>query len=97
LLVGIGTALVAFGAFLALTVALTPVPEEDDIGSREHDRLQRITTTKAVFAAVTAFVGAALLVASAWPWPVVAVGVATAGFYVTMVLSTYNANRGVAK
>jgi hypothetical protein len=96
-LVGAGTALVALAAFIALTVALEPVPEEDVIGSREHDRRQRIRTTKSVFAAVIGFAGAALLITSAWPWSAVAVGGTAALYYATIVISTFNANRGVAR
>lgn len=97
MLVELGTALVAFAAFIALTVALEPVPGEDEIGSREYDRRQRIAATKTVFAAVTALVGGVLLITAAWPWSLVGIAVAAGLFYVTMVVSTYKTNRRVAR
>jgi hypothetical protein len=73
------------------------VPEKDRVGTREHYRSERIATTKTAFAALIGFVGAALLLASAWPWSLIGIAVATALFYVTMVMSTYNDRRFVAK
>jgi hypothetical protein len=67
------------------------------IGSREHDRRQRITTTKGTFAAVTGFVGSALLITSGWPWSVVAVGLAAALLYLTLVISTHINGRRLAR
>jgi MFS family permease len=96
-LVGIGTALVAVGAFLALTVALAPPPDEDVVGRYEHSRRLRIATLTTIFAGVTGFIGAGLLISSAWPWSLVAIGVATTVYLGMLVVSTYRDHRFLAK
>jgi hypothetical protein len=68
LLVGIGSALVAFGAFLALAVAIAPTPGADVVGQTEHERRLRNATLATGFAAATGFAGAVLLLTAAWPW-----------------------------
>ncbi len=97
MLTGVGSALVAVAAFLALTLALAPVPDEQAVGPSEHFRRQRIATVKGTFAAVSGFAGAALLITSAWPWSVVGLGGAAVLLYAALVVSTYRSNRFVVK
>lgn len=93
MLIGIGTTLVALGAFLALVVALAPIPDANEIGRPEHYRRKRIATLTTVFAGVLGLAGAGLLITSAWPWSLIAVVAATLLYYLLMVAATYRDNR----
>ena len=50
-----------------------------------------------IFAAATGFAGAALLVTYAWPWSLVAIGGATTGYFLMLVVSTYRQARFLAR
>jgi hypothetical protein len=81
-LIGIGSALVAFGAFLAVTVAFKPPKDAEVVGTAEHCRQQRNATVATTFAAGTGFGGAILLLSAAWPWAFVTL-LAVAAVYVS--------------
>lgn len=93
MLIGIGSTLAAFGAFLALVVALAPPPRSEEAERAEYHRRQRIAALTITFAAVVGFVGAALLITSAWPWSVVAIGGAALLYMATMVVATHTNER----
>jgi MFS family permease len=92
-LIGIGSALAAFGAFLALTVALAPPPDEERVGRSEHYRRLRIATVTTIFAGAIGFTGAALVITTAWPWSLVAIGGATVLYLVCVIISTLRTQR----
>jgi hypothetical protein len=96
-LIGIGSALAAFGAFLALTVALRSPPDEATVGPVEHDRRMRVATLTTILAAAIGFTGAALLITSAWPWSLVAISGVGVLYLTCMVVSTLRTERFVAR
>jgi len=77
-LTGIGTALLGFGAFVGVSVALFPVPDADDVGIREYGRRRRNANVLTTAAAVSGFAGAVCLLTATWPWGVVAFATAFA-------------------
>jgi hypothetical protein len=96
-LVGLGTSLVVFGALLGLMAVVLPRPDDEREGLVESDRRRRNLDVTSVIGAVFVFAGTALLISAAWPWSLIALGVAALIYYGSLVIATWRDNRWLIK